>query len=90
MLLIDGLDKSDIDLPNDLLPLLEDGEFGIRELERLPDERADVEVYTADPGSRAVVHRGRVACQAFPVVVITSNGERNSHPPSYGDACSWI
>jgi len=80
VLLIDGLDKSDIDLPNDLLPLLEDGEFGVPELERLPDERADVEVYTADPGSRAVVHRGRVACQAFPVVVITSNGEREFAP----------
>jgi MoxR-like ATPase len=80
VLLIDDLDKSDIDLPNDLLSVFEDGEFGIRELERLPEEQSEVEVYTADFGRRAPIHRGRIACQAFPVVVITSNGERAFAP----------
>ena len=80
VLLIDDLDKSDIDLPNDLLGVFEDGEFGIRELERLPEEQSEVEVYTADPSRRAPIHRGRVVCQAFPVVVITSNGERGFAP----------
>ena len=80
VLLIDGLDQGDVDLPNDLLSLFEGGEFGIRELERLPDELADAEVYTADPGNRALIHHGRVLCRAFPVVIITSNGEREFAP----------
>ena len=80
VLLIDDLDKSDIDLPGDLLSVFEEGAFGIRELERLPDEQSEVEVYTADPGERAPVHRGRIACQAFPVVVITSNSGREFAP----------
>src|SRR5262249_15364466 len=37
VLLIDELDKSDIDLPNDLLNVLEEGEFSIPELERIAD-----------------------------------------------------
>jgi MoxR-like ATPase len=83
VLLIDGLDKGDIDLPNDLLSLLEDGGFGVRELERLPDEQAEVEVYTADGGSRSAIHRGRLACRAFPIIVITSTGEREFAPAFY-------
>jgi MoxR-like ATPase len=51
VLLIDELDKSDIDLPNDLLSVFEDGEFRIRELERLPEEQSAVEVFTIDQGS---------------------------------------
>ena len=37
VLLIDEIDKSDIDLPNDLLNIFEEGEFEIPELSRLPD-----------------------------------------------------
>ena len=81
VLLIDELDKSDIDLPNDLLSVFEDGEFGVRELERLPEERSVVDVFTTDPGHRAQIQQGRVVCRAFPVVVITSNGERQFPPP---------
>jgi len=80
VLLIDDLDNSDIDLPGDLLSVLEEGTFVIPELERLPDEQSDVEVYTGDAGQRAVVHRGRIACQANPVVVITSNSGRDFAP----------
>jgi MoxR-like ATPase len=46
VLLIDEIDKSDIDLPNDLLNLFEDGEFPIPELQRL--EKAESEVRTLD------------------------------------------
>jgi len=38
VLLIDEIDKSDIDLPNDLLNLFEEGEFEIPELSRLPEK----------------------------------------------------
>jgi MoxR-like ATPase len=86
VLLIDELDKSDIDLPNDLLSVCEEGGFGIRELERLPEEQAAVDVFTADPGRRTQVHHGRVSCRAFPVIVITSNGERE-FPPSFLRRC---
>ncbi|GAA3954038.1 MoxR family ATPase [Actinomadura viridis] len=75
VLLIDELDKSDIDLPNDLLNVLEEGRFTIPELERLPDG-PPVEVMTADDGGRAPISRGRVRCADFPIVIITSNGER--------------
>ncbi|MFF5262192.1 AAA family ATPase [Actinomadura viridis] len=75
VLLIDELDKSDIDLPNDLLNVLEEGRFTIPELERLPDG-PPVEVMTADDGGRAPISGGRVRCADFPIVIITSNGER--------------
>jgi MoxR-like ATPase len=76
VLLIDEMDKSDFDLPNDLLSIFEDGEFAIPELVRLGERDNEVVVHTADPGGRAPVHGGIVRCHAFPIVVITSNGER--------------
>ncbi|MEV1067807.1 MoxR family ATPase [Streptomyces sp. NPDC050263] len=80
VLLIDELDKSDVDLPNDLLHIFEEGEFRIRELERLGRSRREASVGTADHGSPVVVRDGRVRCSEFPVVVITSNGERAFSP----------
>ncbi|HUN37560.1 MAG TPA: MoxR family ATPase [Trebonia sp.] len=76
VLLIDELDKSDIDLPNDLLHVFEDGEFDIPELVRLRDREPEVTVYADDPDSKVTVRGGRVRCREFPFVVITSNGER--------------
>ncbi|MER5391370.1 MoxR family ATPase [Saccharopolyspora sp. NPDC002686] len=76
VLLIDELDKSEVDLPNDLLSIFEDGEFTIPELERMRDRSPEVTVLADDPGTTATVADGRVRCRAFPVVVITSNGER--------------
>jgi MoxR-like ATPase len=76
VLLIDELDKSDADLPNDLLSIFEDAEFNIAELERVRARTPSVRVFTGDPHGEATVVDGRVACAAFPVVVITSNGER--------------
>ena len=37
VLLIDELDKSDIDLPNDLLAIFEEGEYDIPELTRISE-----------------------------------------------------
>jgi MoxR-like ATPase len=85
VLLIDELDKSDIDLPNDLLNVFEEGEFEIRELARLPEEQSSVVVRT-DDGGECVIERGHVRCRAFPVVVITSNGERE-FPPAFRRRC---
>lgn len=86
VLLIDELDKSEADLPNDLLSIFEEGEFTIPELERVRNQSREVTVFTDDRGSTATVSDGRVGCYAFPVVVITSNGERD-FPPAFLRRC---
>ncbi|GIG59440.1 ATPase AAA [Longispora fulva] len=86
VLLVDELDKSDIDLPNDLLNVFEEGRYEIPELTRLPADQAEVDVMTADGVDRVRVTRGRVKCRAFPIVVITSNGERE-FPPAFLRRC---
>ena len=88
VLLIDELDKSDIDLPNDLLNVFEEGQFEIPELSRLatPDP---VPVMTAGSGQPALIANGNVRCHAFPVVVVTSNGERE-FPPAFLRRCIRI
>lgn len=80
VLLIDELDKSDIDLPNDLLNVLEEGEFSIPELERVAEREPEVQVLTHD-GQQVTIRDGRVRCRAFPFVVLTSNGERDFPAP---------
>ena len=85
VLLIDELDKSDIDLPNDLLNVFEEGWFEIPELARMgPDHR--VRVMTADTEGWATVENAVVRCNAFPIIVITSNGERE-FPPAFLRRC---
>ncbi|MEU6310121.1 MoxR family ATPase [Streptomyces sp. NPDC047014] len=76
VLLVDELDKSDIDLPNDLLNVLEEGEFTLPELERVADTEPEVQVLT-DDGTKVTVRGGRIRCRAFPFIVLTSNGERD-------------
>lgn len=78
VVLIDEIDKADVDLPNDLLDVLEEGEFGIPELERIADERHHVPLKTCEArsGQTIDVTDGRVQCRQFPIIVITSNGER--------------
>jgi len=81
-LLIDEIDKGDIDLPNDLLNVFEEGEFEIPELSRLKTDKP-VEVMTADRQGQptARVRRGQVRCRQFPFIVLTSNGEREFPAP---------
>ncbi|MFD9607335.1 AAA family ATPase [Streptomyces sp. NPDC059970] len=86
VLLVDELDKGDLDLPNDLLTVFEEGEFEVPELARLPEDLSTVAVMTSDAGARAELVRGRVRCREFPVVVITSNGERE-FPPAFLRRC---
>jgi MoxR-like ATPase len=86
VLLIDELDKSNIDLPNDLLNVFEEGRFTIPELQRLPEEQARIHVMTEDGGARVPIERGEVRCAHFPIVVITSNGERE-FPPAFLRRC---
>ncbi|GIJ48486.1 ATPase AAA [Virgisporangium aliadipatigenens] len=86
VLLIDELDKSDADLPNDLLHIFENGEFTIPELLRVRRREPEVAVFTDDPDQEARVRDGRVRCRAFPIVVITSNGERE-FPPAFLRRC---
>jgi MoxR-like ATPase len=83
VLLIDEIDKSDIDLPNDLLNLFEDGEFAIPELQRI--KAPEVEVRTSDrtggEQGTETIKNGIVRCRAFPLVIMTSNSERDFPPP---------
>lgn len=90
VLLIDEIDKGDIDLPNDLLHVLEEGKFEIPELVRIADKELEtVEVRTAytdesEPtyqDAKKVIQKGQVQCEAFPFVILTSNGEREFPPP---------
>src|SRR5262249_22884660 len=80
-LLIDEIDKSDVDLPNDLLHVLETGWFGSAELVRVASGHPRVRVLM-DAGEGAKEHEpteivaGRVQATTFPFVVITSNGDR--------------
>lgn len=82
VLLIDEIDKSDIDLPNDLLTILEEGRFEIPELVRIKEEVKAARIrtaYTKDISEEVI--EGRVTCNAFPFVILTSNGERDFPPP---------
>jgi MoxR-like ATPase len=79
VLLVDELDKSDIDLPNDLLNIFEEGEYEIPELARL--EQHDVPVRLHESQETTMIRDGKVRCTEFPFVVITSNGEREFPPP---------
>lgn len=91
VLLVDEIDKSDIDLPNNLLHIFEEGEFTIPELERLPDDTVRIlpsdAPYEATPETQGIpVTRGRVRCTAFPLVIMTSNAERE-FPPAFLRRC---
>jgi MoxR-like ATPase len=101
VLLIDEIDKSDINLPNDLLNLLEEGQFEIPELVRLSEskEREEakknkqlldkpIQVRTADD-LKIDIGDGKIRCDAFPLIVMTSNGERD-FPPAFLRRCLRI
>ena len=88
VLLIDEIDKSDLDFPNDLLNVLEDGDFAIPELARY-EARGPVRVRTADRNGSALVRDGRVACREFPLIFMTSNGEKE-FPPAFLRRCQRL
>ncbi|MEU9954590.1 MoxR family ATPase [Streptomyces sp. NPDC050982] len=78
-LLIDEIDKSDLDLPSDLLEVLERGEYEIPELVRYRRPRVEIRLW--DSRGTHTVESGRVQCTQFPFIVLTSNGERDFPPP---------
>ncbi|SDA57594.1 MULTISPECIES: MoxR family ATPase [unclassified Janthinobacterium] len=78
VLLIDEIDKADIDLPNDLLNVLEEGRFHIPELGRLGKKTYNVLTRDGEP---AAITGGDVECFEYPLVVMTSNGERDFPAP---------
>lgn len=95
ILIVDEIDKSDIDLPNDLLYVFEEGSFEIPELVRIENVKSTVEVRTAykdkdeftyndgntvKDGTTNIVG-GKITCAEFPLMILTSNGERDFPPP---------
>ncbi|NER51231.1 MAG: AAA family ATPase [Symploca sp. SIO1A3] len=85
VLLIDEIDKSDINLPNDLLNLFEEGKFEIPELARIGKKVPQVKVRTYD-GLDVPLKQGKVYCQNFPLIILTNNGERD-FPPAFLRRC---
>jgi MoxR-like ATPase len=77
-LLIDEIDKSDLDFANDLLNVIEEGECEIPELRRLGEGKASVRDYD---GKNVLIEGGRIICGQFPFVVMTSNAEREFPAP---------
>jgi len=84
VLLIDEIDKCDMDLPGDLLHVFERGYYEIPELVR--EQREDIPVRYADGEGTIDIRRGRVKCYEFPLVVLTSNEERD-FPPAFRRRC---
>ncbi|WP_406456576.1 AAA family ATPase [Streptomyces sp. NBC_00876] len=78
-LLIDEIDKADLDLPGDLLDVLERGVFRIEELRREGQEVAHLRMSGED--AKYPVRGGLVQCTEFPFIVMTSNGEQELPAP---------
>jgi MoxR-like ATPase len=78
--LVDEIDKSDLDLPGDLLNVMENGEFTIPVLARARSDRPFT-VPGADGARYEVDADGVVRRRHFPVIVFTSNGERAFSAP---------
>lgn len=85
VLLIDEIDKSDIDLPNNLLHILEENEFIIPELARLDTDKHSVNTHGSQ--EKIEVTNGKIECKkSFPLIIMTSNGERE-FPPAFLRRC---
>jgi len=85
VILIDEIDKSDIDLPNNLLHILEENRFKIPELERSVIDKHEVK--TLD-GQSAEIINGDIEADIdyFPLIIMTSNDERE-FPPAFLRRC---
>lgn len=91
VLLIDEIDKASFDLPNDLLHVLEERRFVIPELLRVQARDVDVVTWDSRNGKRARVQvvEGSIRAGHFPVVVFTSNGDRE-FPPAFLRRCMCV
>ena len=80
VLLIDEIDKSDLDLPNDLLHVLEEGSFEIPEIARL-NRQSPVSVRIHESSTMFDLPAdGKIECDDFPIIMMTTNGEREFSP----------
>jgi MoxR-like ATPase len=79
ILLIDEIDKADMDLPNDMLNVLDEGRFTIPELGRINQNEVAVRLFGGT--GEAKITNGKVECYEFPIVILTSNGERDFPAP---------
>lgn len=99
VLLIDEIDKGDLNLAHELLHLFEEGKFPLPQLQR--DSGSAVRGANAEPKIRTInsadedengnpisvlIHGAMVQCHEFPLVVMTSNGERE-FPPAFNRRC---
>jgi MoxR-like ATPase len=83
VLLIDEIDKSDIDMPNDLLHIFEEGFFEIPELTRLKQDDPKILPYRShkeESTEKITIKGGCVQCKEFPLVIMTSNEAREFAP----------
>jgi MoxR-like ATPase len=85
VLLIDEIDKASLDLPNDLLNVFEEGRYEIDELVRIAEAEPRCLIRGAD-GTDVEIKVGEVRCRQFPIVIMTSNGERE-FPPAFLRRC---
>lgn len=88
VVLIDELDKSDIDLPNDLLHIFEEQEFEIAELKRMKfkeGEAPTIENGLKKQEARVIVN-AKVVCKKFPIIIMTSNAMQE-FPPAFLRRC---
>ncbi|BCJ47408.1 ATPase AAA [Actinoplanes ianthinogenes] len=76
--LIDEIDKSDLDLPGDLLNVLEQGEFDIPALVR---DESDLHAVRGADRATYEVRNGTVRRTHWPIIVLTSNNERSFPAP---------
>ncbi len=93
VLLVDELDKASYDLPNDLLHAFEEGGFAIQELLRtggqtrvLPYDHGAGTGDANSAGERVVVIGGRIQTHHHPVVIVTTNQERQ-FPDAFRRRC---
>jgi len=79
VLLIDELDKSDVDLPNDLLHILEENAFDIPVLKRYKKEKK-VNLGTEKEPIWISEGTHKISIENMPIIIITSNRERDFSP----------
>ena len=86
VLLVDELDKASYDLPNDLLHVFEEGVFKISELIRSGDKQNVIPYDPIKINERILVDQGKIQTFHHPVMIITSNQERE-FPPAFLRRC---
>jgi len=87
VVLIDEIDKSDRDLPNDLLHIFEEQYFEIEELKRLNTTTKNIRDMEDNEHK---ITKGEIKVKSdFPIIVMTSNGEKE-FPPAFLRRCICV